>query len=403
MKVAQIFACLLNRVPHPYCLDAYFLLLDMNHNSGVEMIMPQPRMEGFHSALEVPTQARLSGLKDPLSKTGGDGGAPSPADSPPVSILSCRGEYLPRSKNLFAPRTDIVHTPLPILSSQPALLVGLSGSSSSGKTTLAHFLSLILPPASPVFILHQDDFFVSKTLLVPSATGDFDADCTDAIDFAAFMRVLRYVKREGRLPSRFRTLQAEEYEREMAVSLIGEDVIEELKGSVAESGLFECGRAVGIVDGFLMYHDPTIRELLDIKLFLRSSKEQSSQRRFGRPDYTESELGSDFFWRTREYFDKTVWPNYRKEHGPLFENEDVEGKPRMEVCKALGISVQERLDDDVKSSLRWAVRSILMDIKDMKIKKPRDWIPEKIRRKYEDCECQSSWLGRVRQALFDVL
>ena len=185
--------------------------------------------------------------------------------------------------------------PIPVTHIPSTLLIGISGNLSSGKTTLAHLLRHILSPTNPVFIIHQDDFFIPKHLLVPSGTGELDADCADAIDVAAFLRLLGYAKREGRLPSTLRTLLAEEYERARALASVDEAVVEDLKTSVGNSGVLQEGRPVGMVEGFLLYQDPAIRELLDIKVFLRTSKEDSRARRFERPDYTSSEVGGEFF------------------------------------------------------------------------------------------------------------
>lgn len=55
-----------------------------------------------------------------------------------------------------------------------ALLVGISGISSSGKTTLARLLRDILPNA---FVLHEDDFFKTGAE-IPVVDGVQDWDCT---------------------------------------------------------------------------------------------------------------------------------------------------------------------------------------------------------------------------------
>lgn len=50
---------------------------------------------------------------------------------------------------------NCLNVPL-IMSDQKAVIVGLSGCSSSGKTTLARLLRDIFPNT---FILHEDDFY----------------------------------------------------------------------------------------------------------------------------------------------------------------------------------------------------------------------------------------------------
>ncbi|KAI4137950.1 MAG: hypothetical protein L6R39_007034, partial [Caloplaca ligustica] len=101
----------------------------------------------------------------------------------------------------------------------PAIMIGLSGAPASGKTTLAHLLSAVLPRASPSFLIHQDDFFIRKHVLIPDTDIDGDGEKLDVsyrrtVDFSAFKKLLGYAKREGRLPTNYRGLQQQEEERE---------------------------------------------------------------------------------------------------------------------------------------------------------------------------------------------
>ena len=120
------------------------------------------------------------------------------------------------------------------------------------------------------------------------------------------------------------------------MSSVDHAVIEELKVTLNNWGGLAEGRPIGITDRFLVYQDLTIRDLLDIKVFLRTSKEESRTRRFERPDYKGSEMGGEFFWRTEDYFEMFVWPNYMREHEFLFEDAD-EGKPQRAASGVLGI------------------------------------------------------------------
>lgn len=299
----------------------------------------------------------------------------------------------------------ISHQPIPVVDNRPALLIGISGVSSSGKTGISHLLRLILPSSSPVFILHQDDFFIPKHLLVPSSTGELDADCRDAIDFAALIKMMEYAKFKGALPATFYTQQVHEKERALAISKVNPQVLEELKILVSRSGHFEFGRPVGIVDGFLLYQNPLIRQLLDIKILLRTSKEKSKLRRFTRPEYTGPDVGGSFFWRTPDYFDRVVWYNYSQEHRPLFENGDVEGKPLENVCNYLGISVQPELDQNLEDVLKWTVQSIFDSLESPKNLEIRNTETRTLStRIYELCSCRDiKWLENFRQTLYDLL
>lgn len=298
----------------------------------------------------------------------------------------------------------ILKAPIPVYGSNQAVLIGLSGVTSSGKTTIAHLLTLILPSTSPIFLVHQDDFFVPKRLLVPLATGDLDADCWDAVDFAAFEKMLMYAKREGSLPKTFHTMQEEAAERRLALSKINQGVIDELKALVTKSEVFEVGRPIGIVDGFLLYGNRDIRNMLDVKILLRASREKARERRFKRPEYTGSEVGGSFFWRTRDYFDRKVWPNYSRENGPLFEQGNVLGRPFKDVCEGLQISIQPELDQSIEDTLRWVIENIIITLRDLKAQVNQnielDTRSSQVYGIYDD---QVGWIEKCRRILFDLL
>lgn len=309
----------------------------------------------------------------------------------PPKLEDSHPNELPAERELPEEIRNIFPAPI---DDQPAILIGVSGITSSGKTTLAHLLLLILPPTTTVFLLHQDDFLVPKHLLVPSQNGELDADGPNAVDLATLKRVLKYVKHEGKLPSTFHTMQAEADEHVRAVSLVSQDELDDLKASVTRSELFQAGRSIGIVDGSLLYHDPTIRSLLDVKIFLRASRDKVRQRRFEKPEYVDSESG-DNFWRARDYFDRIIWPNYSEEHGPLFEDGDVQGRPIVGLCEELGIVIQPELDLSVPETLKWAAKSIIKDLSSQKFQET----PDPGLRSQND----HGWLEKIRQTLFDLV
>ena len=143
----------------------------------------------------------------------------------------------------------------------------------------------------------------------------------------------------------------------------------------------------------LLYHRPEIRDLLDVKLFLRTTKEKAGARRFERPGNLRG-YGEGAFWRTREYFDKIVWPEYVHEHWPIFRDNNVEGEPLFDLCDALGISVQPELD------MRWAVKCIDERLRALKMGQLRSLDPDEVLGdRYQICDCGHGWLGKVRQFL----
>ncbi|KAK4133289.1 hypothetical protein BT67DRAFT_424242 [Trichocladium antarcticum] len=79
---------------------------------------------------------------------------------------------------------------------QRAVIVGISGCSSSGKTTLARLLRDMFPET---FILHEDDFYKPESEL-PIKDGLVDWDCADAISFPDLERALCHIRATGTYP-----------------------------------------------------------------------------------------------------------------------------------------------------------------------------------------------------------
>lgn len=303
------------------------------------------------------------------------------------------------------PVLNLVHTSVPVVHSPPAIMIGLSGGPASGKTTLAHVLSAVLPPTTPSFIIHQDDFLVRKHLLIPGTDGELDVDYRRTVDFSAFKRLIDYSKREGKLPPRLRSLQPEDWP-ERALSRISPESIEHIRASLADLPSLRDGRPVGIVDGSLLYHSKTIRNLLDIKILLRASKEVSRTRYCDDAhDVDEGSSKDGHPWASVDYFDRVLWPNYVEEHAVLFEDRVVDGRPVSDLCEGLGISVQPRLDMNVEEVLlQWVVDILRRDCEEAAGRHEREvasaveWKAE-----LEFCKCNAGLLGKIRQTIFDLI
>ncbi|PHH67663.1 hypothetical protein CDD80_661 [Ophiocordyceps camponoti-rufipedis] len=80
--------------------------------------------------------------------------------------------------------------------SPSALIVALSGCSSSGKTTLARLIRDLFPGT---FILHQDDFYRPEAEL-PFKNGLRDWDCAEAVDVPAMIEALTYIRHHASFP-----------------------------------------------------------------------------------------------------------------------------------------------------------------------------------------------------------
>jgi nicotinamide/nicotinate riboside kinase len=227
------------------------------------------------------------------------------------------------------------------------LLVGLSGPSSSGKTTIARLLRDILPNA---FILHEDDFYKTDIEIPINKEHNLeDWDCLESINLPALESALKHVKANGALPS---DLESKEDQNSVGKVNVDADLVERLKQQASSLGLEHV--RVAIVDGFLLYSQEmaTIRDTFDVKLFLRTDYETAKRRREARSGYVTLEG----FWADPPgYVDKIVWPNYVKDHQYLFQNDDVEGDVNGELVNDLGIDVMPaEKQGDLSACLAWA-------------------------------------------------
>ncbi|KAL8663729.1 MAG: hypothetical protein Q9202_003675 [Teloschistes flavicans] len=294
------------------------------------------------------------------------------------------------------PLLHLSSTPIPVTHNQPALLIGISGSPSSGKTTFAHLLSYALPHSTRWFIIHQDDFLTPRHLLVPSEDGELDADGRHAFDISAFKRLLEYAKREGRLPLGFHSTQPDDA-RDCALSQVPTELMGQMQDAFARASSLQESRPVGIVEGPWLYHSETIRELLDVKIMLRARKGTSRTRKF-------EKQGHYAFWHSRDYFDHVIWRNHVREHEVLFENGDLEAKPITKVCEGVGISVQPDPDMTLMEVLQWVIEVVKKGCKAVAHHQDRgveSIMMEKV--EFDLCSCNEGILGKIRQAIFDIL
>ena len=228
------------------------------------------------------------------------------------------------------------------MSAKP-LLIGLSGPSSCGKTTLARLLTRIFAHSS---ILHVDDFYFTDSQ-IPIYNGIQDWDCAEAIDVEKLVAALKRLKASETVEAVLDGVASTEIpEVEGAKSAVDEEVVNRLRSELsaweAESRLKNQGwerPPLLLIDGFLLFGETvrTIREQLDIKILLRSTYEDSKQRRSDRKGIYITQEG---YWEDPPgYFDQIVWPNYVKNHRFLFHNSNTEGPVDDEVSKSLGIDV----------------------------------------------------------------
>lgn len=242
----------------------------------------------------------------------------------------------------------------------PAFLLGLSGPSCSGKTTLARLLRDTLFPHA--FILHEDDFYVTDALIPLKQVSDGrrlqDWDCLEAIDQAGLREMLGYVKERGKVREEF---ESKEDQNAVGNVRVNAEVVEAWKrkfGSLFKSGMRGVVR-ICIVDGFLLFSEEMkeVRDLFDLRLLLRADYEMVKRRREARSGYATLEG----FWEDPPgYVDEIVWPGYVRDHRILFADGNVEGEPDQPTIARLGIDVAPKeAGYDMTMALEWAAETLM--------------------------------------------
>ncbi|KAF2017020.1 hypothetical protein BU24DRAFT_420043 [Aaosphaeria arxii CBS 175.79] len=234
--------------------------------------------------------------------------------------------------------------------SSPVLLVGISGPSSSGKTTLSRLLRDIFPKT---FILHLDDFYLTDAE-IPVRDGIQDWDCIESLNLKDLREALSYIKEHGKSPP---SLVSKEDQNSVGEHGVPEDVIKELRSEVQHLvGEKNWDTPIAIVDGFLLFSEEMkeIREMFDARLFLRTSYDTAKRRREARSGYVTLEG----FWADPPgYVDQIVWPNYVKDHKFLFNGEDVHADLDERVCQNLDIKGMPReAEQNMSNCVQWGAR-----------------------------------------------
>lgn len=228
-----------------------------------------------------------------------------------------------------------------------ALIVGISGVSSSGKTTLARLLRDIFPRA---FILHEDDFYKTDAEIPKNKDGVADWDCLEAIDLPYLSQTLTYIRENGLSPPDF---TSKEDQNSVGQVDVDRTLVEDLKWK-ASKWMFADAPPICLLDGFLLYSESMkeIRDMFDLKLFLRTDFKTAKARREARSGYVTLEG----FWEDPpNYVDNVVWPNYVKDHASLFKDGNVEGDYDQKALDSLRINAApDAAQSSMTATLQWA-------------------------------------------------
>ncbi|CAG7920880.1 unnamed protein product [Penicillium olsonii] len=292
-----------------------------------------------------------------------------------------------------------------------AVIVGISGPSSSGKTTLARLLQRIFNGTTTptahlnTFIIHEDDFYFpdDKIPYTTTTSGETiqDWDTAAAIDLPFLSQALQYVRKNGTLPPR---LRSKEDQNDRTDSGVPEATISELR-SVVQSRINGVG-SIAFLEGFLLFAPPqedhvlrSVHDAIQLRVFLPAAYGLVKERREGRSGYVtvgsapvqegEREVGKggdgeidleaeddrppqNFWVDPPGYVDDVVWPRYVRDHSWLLvgDGDGVEGEDDAELVRRVGDGTRVRTDvgievapgagsAEMEDVLRWAVDLVL--------------------------------------------
>ena len=125
-------------------------------------------------------------------------------------------------------------------------IIGITGGTGSGKTTLVHQIMNQLPD-NEVVIISQDSYYKEARNLSPDELSQINFDHPNAIDFELLVAHIKDLK---------------------AGKTINQPVYSFLKHNRTDEIIVTQPRKVMIVEGILILTNPELRSLLDLKIFI---------------------------------------------------------------------------------------------------------------------------------------
>lgn len=228
---------------------------------------------------------------------------------------------------------------------KPVVIIGISGPSSSGKTTVVKNIANLLDCK----IIHEDDFYVPDDQIpIDPIRNEQNWDHPDAIDFKKFQQCLEAIRKGEKVNDSAQSLEPDVDLKltDSEISKLKEKLLDKFKNV-----------DIVIVDGFMLFHDDKIARLFDLKLFYYSTYECLKLRRSKRLGYSTV---AGFWVDPPNYFDDFVWPAYEKYHRYLFVNGDVNQTLNDYAKNQMNI-IEYKNDDtvNIKDMVAWTLDQIL--------------------------------------------
>ena len=140
------------------------------------------------------------------------------------------------------------------------LIIGIAGGTGSGKTTVVHQIMNELPDAE-VGIISQDSYYKDNKNMSYEERSNINFDHPRAIDFELLVTHLKELKRGN---------------------IINQPVYSFIKHNRTDDTIVTHPRKVMIVEGILIFTNPELRDLFDIKVFVHADSDERLIRRLRR-------------------------------------------------------------------------------------------------------------------------
>ena len=140
------------------------------------------------------------------------------------------------------------------------LIIGIAGGTGSGKTTVVHQIMNELPDAE-VGIISQDSYYKENKNMSYEERSNINFDHPRAIDFELLVTHLKELKKGN---------------------IINQPVYSFIKHNRTDDTIVTHPRKVMIVEGILIFTNPELRDLFDIKVFVHADSDERLIRRLRR-------------------------------------------------------------------------------------------------------------------------
>jgi uridine kinase len=140
------------------------------------------------------------------------------------------------------------------------LIIGIAGGTGSGKTTVVHQIMNELPDAE-VGIISQDSYYKENKNLSYEERSNINFDHPRAIDFELLVAHLKELKQGN---------------------IIHQPVYSFIKHNRTDDTILTHPRKVMIVEGILIFTNPELRDLFDIKVYVHADSDERLIRRLRR-------------------------------------------------------------------------------------------------------------------------